>query len=446
MSSSNPLGGDIPFFDFSALLGGLAKSDPWKAAIDMAAAIASDGGTEHNLNPADRIAIEDLARVAELHVGQVPGLRLPPTLKVTAVTRSVWSTQSIVAYRPFFERFGEALSENLAAPQDAASGQEGTDIEQMAESLGADPFGGDFAALFPAQIMGQLFASLGPFLVATSAGNMLGHLGRRALGQYDLPVPRATAEVLVVPTNIDRSAKVWNIAVDDLRLWILIHEMVTHAVLSVDHVRSRLDSLLIDFASAFRPNEEAIAEKLGPVTDMAQMQEVSEAFSDPDTVLSLLRSPAQDLLVPQIDALLSAILGYVDHTVSTITESLIPSHDDIRRRMADRASEASPSDRFTERLLGMEVGPVTIERGKTFIDGVVERAGHEGLQRLWADELDLPTAAEVDAPGLWLARIGLTDDAEGMGLNVPDDLSGLEGFGELGGDSPDDSDQDDESE
>ena len=429
MSSSNPLGGDIPFFDFSALLGGLAKSDPWKAAIDMAASIASDGGTEHNLNPADRIAIEDLARVAELHVGQVPGLRLPPSLKVTAVTRSVWSTQSIVAYRPFFERFGEALSENLAAaPGFDEEQSDGADLEQAAEALGADPFGGDFAALFPAQIMGQLFASLGPFLVATSAGNMLGHLGRRALGQYDLPVPRDTAEVLVVPTNIDRSAKVWNVPVDDLRLWILIHEMVTHAVLSVDHVRSRLESLLIDFASAFRPNEEAIAEKLGPVTDMAQMQEVSEAFNDPDTVLSLLRSPAQDLLIPQIDALLSAILGYVDHVVATITESLIPSHAEIRRRMADRASEATPSDRFTERLLGMEVGPVTIERGRTFVAGIVERAGHDGLQRLWADELDLPTAAEVDAPGLWLARIGLADDTDGMGLNVPDDLSGLEGF------------------
>jgi hypothetical protein len=28
---------------------------------------------------------------------------------------------------------------------------------------------------------------------------------------------------------------------------------------------------------------------------------------------------------------------------------------------------------------------------------------------LLGDELDLPTPAEVDAPGLWLARIGLMD-------------------------------------
>jgi uncharacterized protein (DUF2342 family) len=40
---------------------------------------------------------------------------------------------------------------------------------------------------------------------------------------------------------------------------------------------------------------------------------------------------------------------------------------------------------------------------------VVERAGEDALPRLWANEDDLPTPAEVDAPGLWLARIGLLD-------------------------------------
>jgi uncharacterized protein (DUF2342 family) len=55
------------------------------------------------------------------------------------------------------------------------------------------------------------------------------------------------------------------------------------------------------------------------------------------------------------------------------------------------------------------VGQAEVDRGATFIDGVVERAGEDALTRLWADERDLPTPAEVDAPGLWLARIGLLD-------------------------------------
>ena len=47
------------------------------------------------------------------------------------------------------------------------------------------------------------------------------------------------------------------------------------------------------------------------------------------------------------------------------------------------------------------------QRGSTFVDGVVERAGQEGLARLWVSAAELPTPAEIDAPGLWLARIDL---------------------------------------
>jgi len=38
------------------------------------------------------------------------------------------------------------------------------------------------------------------------------------------------------------------------------------------------------------------------------------------------------------------------------------------------------------------------------------RAGEEGVRRLWHSERELPTAAELDAPGLWLARIDLPTD------------------------------------
>ena len=39
--------------------------------------------------------------------------------------------------------------------------------------------------------------------------------------------------------------------------------------------------------------------------------------------------------------------------------------------------------------------------------GRLERAGDDGLNRLWRSAAELPTPAEIDAPGLWLARIDL---------------------------------------
>ncbi len=387
--------------------------DPWKAAADMAVSIASDGGAEPNLDPVDRIRTEELGRVAELHVNQAVGLSLPSGTRITPVTRSVWTRQSLDAYRPLFERFGEALSTGLQSESDALMPTD----EDLAEAQMPD---------ITAKMMGQMFTALGPMLVSTSAGSMLGHLGQRTLGQYDLPIPRNSDEVLVIPTSMDTMAEEWDVPTDDLRLWVLIHELSAHAVLSVPHVGARLESLLLDFASAFRPNTELIGEKFGSITDLNQIQELSETLSDPDTVLSLLRSPAHDLLMPQLDALVAAVLGFVDHTVTEISRGLVLTHEIIRERFRQRWVDVAPADRFMERLFGLEIDESTLGRGENFIDGIIERAGDDGLARLWADELDLPTAAEVDAPGLWLARIGLDGDFEGGGMEVPDDLSGLD--------------------
>jgi uncharacterized protein (DUF2342 family) len=47
------------------------------------------------------------------------------------------------------------------------------------------------------------------------------------------------------------------------------------------------------------------------------------------------------------------------------------------------------------------------EQGQSFVRGIVERAGEDGLARLWKSAHELPTSAELSAPGLWLARIDL---------------------------------------
>jgi uncharacterized protein (DUF2342 family) len=78
----------------------------------------------------------------------------------------------------------------------------------------------------------------------------------------------------------------------------------------------------------------------------------------------------------------------------------------LRRRRV----EADPSDRFVHRLLGLSLDQPQYDRGERFIGGVVERAGPGGLERLWKSDRELPTPAEVDAPGLWLARIDLPEE------------------------------------
>ncbi len=76
-------------------------------------------------------------------------------------------------------------------------------------------------------------------------------------------------------------------------------------------------------------------------------------------------------------------------------------------------------------LLGLDLAGNLAASGKAFVEGVLKRAGEEGLSRLWADELDLPTSPEIAAPGLWLERIGFGSDESSM-FEIPDDISELD--------------------
>jgi uncharacterized protein (DUF2342 family) len=73
----------------------------------------------------------------------------------------------------------------------------------------------------------------------------------------------------------------------------------------------------------------------------------------------------------------------------------------VRRQRVDR----TPDDVFVEKLLGIRVGDDQVGRGKTFVQGVVDRVGEHGLTRLLELPESLPTPNEIDAPGLWIARV-----------------------------------------
>ena len=106
------------------------------------------------------------------------------------------------------------------------------------------------------------------------------------------------------------------------------------------------------------------------------------------------------------------VVGYVDWVVERVGTGLIASYAMLTEALHRRRVEASEGDRFVEHLLGLQLGRDQYERGAAFVAGVAERSGSEDqaratLARLWSGPELLPTPAEVDAPGLWLARIDL---------------------------------------
>ena len=83
MSEVGPFGDEdpfsnVPFLGDLANLLGSQGANAWEAARQLAVSVATENQTEPNVDPLDRIALEQLARVAELQVAQTTGLSLTP--------------------------------------------------------------------------------------------------------------------------------------------------------------------------------------------------------------------------------------------------------------------------------------------------------------------------------------------------------------------------------
>jgi len=394
-AGSGPDGPDFNPFANLPLFGDLAKAlsgqGPlnWEAAKQFAALGSSGGGSEANVDPTVRIAYDNLTPIAEMHVRDVTGYEGPPA-RLELVTPGVWAQRTLEAYRPLFTE----LAVSLARPPEPGDepAVPGADDPMMA-------------------MMAGLSQMMAPAMMGMAIGSMVGRLGARAFGQYDLPVPRTADTLLVVPGTVDQFAEEWSLPLDEMRLWVLAQELIGHTVYSHAATRDTIISLVQRHVGAFRADPSSVSDKLASL-DLDggddPMAAIQKAFSDPEVLLGAVRSPEQVEMAPVFDAATAAIVGYVDYMVDGVAARLIGGDalriaEAVRRRRIEAAAE----DVFIERLLGLQVTPPLVQRGKNFVGGVVDRAGEIALGRLFATANSLPTPAELDAPGLWLARIEL---------------------------------------
>ncbi len=385
------------------IFGDLAKSMAgqgplqWDVARQVAIMTATNGtNTEANVDPTSRVSLEQLAPIADMHVRNYTGLTTGtgnalPDIVVT--NHSTWVHHTLESYKPLFTQLATALSNPNAVPSQA-----GTEIDSETDQISS--------------MLSSLNKMMAPAMMGMSIGSMIGQLSLRAFGQYDLPIPREPRnQMLLVASNIEQFATDWSIAIDDMRMWVLVHELTSHAVLSVDHVRATINEQIAKYIAGFRPNPNALMERLttmdlGTSDPMVMMQKF---LTDPTIILGAVRSPEQEAQAPVLDAMIASVIGYIDHSVDATSAQLLGGGAQIAEAVRRRRVETAPHDTFVEQLLGLRLTRQQVERGHAFAAGVTERAGHDGLAQLFTKAGNLPTPNELDAPGLWLARIELQD-------------------------------------
>lgn len=383
-----PFGGANPF-GAMPFLGDIMKSLAGQGPLnwDIARQVAYMGVGQGNANvePASRIAFENLAPLAQRHIADFLAGIDTTEPRIDCVTPAQWCHSTLEAYKPVFDNLASALGKQPAS--------------DSLEAATDDPM---------ASMMNGLMSAMAPMMLGMTIGSMVGQLATRAFGQYDLLLPRDPSKpLLIVASNVDGFATEWDLPVADIRMWVLVHELAAHAVLSTPHLRNALLEAVNAYVSAFSPDPDAVIEKLSdteidPSNPMAAFQ---QTMSDPALLLGAVISPEQETLRPRLDALLGCTVGLVDWIVDGVTQRLLGGAPAVTEALRRRRIESSPTDQFVEHLLGVHHTRATVERGRGFIRGILERTTADRVLDLLQRPDALPTPAEIDAPGLWLARL-----------------------------------------
>jgi putative hydrolase len=408
MTSSEP--GDNPLQSLLGdLMNMLGSSGPnqWEMTRSFALNVATGGAPEANVEPIQRIQLEQLARVAELNVTEATGLPVTPDgrrLTCVPVGKGEWTQRALESWRAILTAMTPVAG---PLPTGPAPG------EQLDDPLATeDPTGG------LGNLLGQWAGTIGPMFFGLQVGSVVGHLSQRALGQYPLALPWAPSDELVLVTaNIAAFASDWSLPEEEALLWVCARELASNSVLTRPAIRSRLVSLLTAFAESSAQAQQDLAGKLGGLAGpegiggMAGMdlESMQGMFGDPEALLGDLLTPESRRSSDQLTAMAVVVDAYADHIATQVGQKLVGSHSQLAEAWYRRRTERGKGEEAAGALFGLDLDQAQVDRGRSFISGVVERAGDDGLANLWVSERNIPTPSEVDAPGLWLERISLPE-------------------------------------
>ena len=354
----------------------------WELARQIAVATASGGGADAAPGSEVQRDLEGAVRVAELAVADLTGMSAPPEVaRVRAVRRAEWVEANVRGLEGLFEPAAQQMGKALA---------------QARQQEGEAPEG---AAMFEA-----LLDRMAPLLVGAQVGVVLGSLGQRVLGQYEVPFPRGgDAALLFVLPNIERFERDWSLPPVEFRAWVAFHE-VTHAFqLGRPWVRDHFLGLVRELAEGMKFDLRALEERLEGL-DLSDPQRLTEALGDSDLLEGTL-DDEQRLLLARIQAFLAAAEGHAAHVMEVAGRRILSTFDRIDEAMRRQHEERSQEHRAAERLLGIELKEEQYRLGKAFAERVVELTDETILSRMWDGPEALPSMPEIEEPRLWLARM-----------------------------------------
>ncbi|MGI5357287.1 zinc-dependent metalloprotease [Streptomyces sp. CA-252508] len=392
-----PGGGDNPF---AAMFGSLNPTDLGAAFQqlgqmlsyeggpvnwDMAKQIArqtvsqgtSDGTKDASVGPAERAAVEEAVRLADLWLDGVTSL---PSGAGTAVawSRAEWVEATLPAWQqlvdPVAEQVGAAMGNVLPEEMQAMAGP----LIGMMRSMGGAMFG---------QQIGQAVGVLaGEVVGSTDVGLPLGPAGKAAL----------------LPLNVAAFGKDLGVPQDEVRLYLALREAAHQRLFAhVPWLRSHLFGAVEGYARGIKVDTGKLEDAVGGLdpSNPEQLQEALQQgmFQPEDT-------PEQKAALARLETALALVEGWVDAVVHEAAKSRLTSAGALRETLRRRRASGGPAEQTFATLIGLELRPRRLRDASRLWASLTDARGVDGRDGLWAHPDMLPTASDLDDPDGFVHR------------------------------------------
>ncbi|MGO4121232.1 zinc-dependent metalloprotease [Arthrobacter sp. YAF16] len=258
-------------------------------------------------------------------------------------------------------------------------------------------------------------ASVGGAITGSQLGAILAFLSSKVLGQYDPfsalaenSTAPAAGRLLLVAPNIISVERELNVAPEDFRLWVCLHEQ-THRVqfAAAPWLRHHMLEQIEDLSEHLLGNVDSIMERAAAAAKALKDRAGSGAAPGRGAILDLLQDPAERAAISHLTAVMSLLEGHANVVMDAVDASIVPSVKTIRQRFNARGTDRGAIEKFIRSLLGLDAKMRQYSDGSKFVREVVDAAGMQGFNKVWESADHLPTEPEIHDSKLWLDRMGL---------------------------------------
>ena len=384
-----PLGdvlGEVPLFREiqRVLLSGTGPVN-WELARQVGIAVASWGVEDPRPTEQDRVGLAETVRAAELSVADFTGLPAPSDVAtVEAFRRTDWVEANVRGLRELIEPVAARLG------------------RAMAEHPGASPMPLP-AGAGSGELMEMVMQRMLPLLMGAQVGGVLGYLGQRVLGQFDLAVPRPGGSLYFVIPNMARFEREWSLDGREFRAWVALHEVTHRFEFARPWARPHFLALVRDLVDHAELDLSGLEQRLEAL-QLSDTEALSKVFESMNDLFGQTSDPEQRLCIGRVQAFMAAAEGYGDHVMESLGRKMLKTYPQIEEAL-HRYREGRPGDQALERLLGLEMKREQYRLGREFCGRVTSLTDESTLARMWESAEALPSLPELEEPTLWLTRM-----------------------------------------